>query len=267
MENNPMPIRRYDYTSRILQAHEAGRKDWLEVIMKSIMYDQRFHAREYSDFCFLGIQLKMAQELLYDTILTEEAVVLDIEDDMYERYQFVINVIDKYNMTPEQKAIIMTNMIQQVNYGQNYNIGSIGVVNKYYKYDEPANNESRSKASTDAKTQEGETYVSDKEVRIQHAITEIEHCPFFNGKGDWAWVRVAMMIESIDITFKADEGFLIYMKNQGAKDLPDRTRLCRLFNTVRKNGNEYSFSDEKDRNEVIRRNNIIRKFVASYKLA
>lgn len=264
MENKPMPIRRYDYTSRIIQAHEAGRKDWLEVIMKSIMYDLRFHAQEYSDFCFLAIQLKMAQALLFDVILTKEAVIIDIDDDMYERYQFIINIINKHAMTPEQQAALLNALLKGANIEQNNIILGQGatVTNHYHGTQEPAKTQEPSFTVIQAEESEASQEVSDDQ-RMKFALKEVQREKNFR-RYDWTWVR-EVMADELNMPFGKTPSFIRFIAEHGVTVLPKAQAINDHMGVTKKGNDGYVFSDTKDTGETIRRNNIMRRFLSAYR--
>lgn len=102
------------------------------------------------------------------------------------------------------------------------------------------------------------------EMRMRKALDAVMKDMNFRHLYDWSWVRVAMADERIGVRFSTTESFLTYLRSKGVARVPDASAVNRYVNKARRRDDGYTFTDTSDKNETIRRNNVIRRFIAEY---
>lgn len=106
--------------------------------------------------------------------------------------------------------------------------------------------------------------LSDQDERVRKALEAVEEDNNFRHLYDWAWVRVAMMDERVDINFDSSDDFIDYLRRMGVTNLPCRSALNKKIKLVRVKGDSYNYTDTNDHVETTRRNNIARRFISAY---
>lgn len=156
--------------------------------------------------------------------------------------------------------------INQLNFGD-------GCINVYHT------NQSSDKASTDEEVdaevvdgndtndecnaEENDDTNEDGEFeRIKHAVMDVVSDAIFKGGRDFSLLRVAL--EYVGATFTSSENFLAYLRKMGIQKLPGRLTIDRGYATIRRSSEGYSFADNTDTGETLRRNNIMKHFLGSY---
>ena len=97
--------------------------------------------------------------------------------------------------------------------------------------------------------------------RLKQAIHLMEQEHLINKMYDYAWIKVAM--ESIDGMpfFRSAQSFVDYLIEViQPEKLPSESSISKMMNTPRGKLFEWTFSDNPDKGEAQRRNNIVRRF-------
>lgn len=104
----------------------------------------------------------------------------------------------------------------------------------------------------------------DRDERVKAAIKVVQSDPQFRFDGDWAWIKKVMEDKPIDEKRSAGK-FNEYMSGLGAMHMPSKSTINRNITKIslKKNG-FYEFSDTSDHDEIQRRNNIMKEFVAAF---
>ena len=104
--------------------------------------------------------------------------------------------------------------------------------------------------------------MDDEQRRVKAAVEAAVNDVHFKGGKDWGLVRYSL--ESVGKEFSSYNTFLDYVRSLGFDNLPGASTISRGYSPI--HGNEsrgYSFSDNGDTVEAIRRTNII-KMIAGY---
>ena len=97
--------------------------------------------------------------------------------------------------------------------------------------------------------------------RLKQAVHLMEQEHLINKRYDYAWIKVAM--ESIDGMpfFKSAQSFVDYLVEVVQPEkLPSESSISKMMSTPRGKLFEWTFSDNPDKGETQRRNNIVRRF-------
>lgn len=101
-------------------------------------------------------------------------------------------------------------------------------------------------------------------MRMKAALRAVSHDDCFRHLYDWSWVRLAMAEAPLRMRFSTTGSFLNTLRSMGIDNLPDSSVVNRYTSKVCRTADGYTFSDTTDPTETIRRNNIIRRFIAAY---
>ena len=97
--------------------------------------------------------------------------------------------------------------------------------------------------------------------RLKQAVHLMEQEHLINKRYDYAWIKVAM--ESFDGMpfFKSAQSFVDYLVEVVQPEkLPSESSISKMMSTPRGKLFEWTFSDNPDKGETQRRNNIVRRF-------
>ncbi len=97
--------------------------------------------------------------------------------------------------------------------------------------------------------------------RIRHAIVQLRAEKLLVRKFDYAWLKVAMNSLDDMPTFGSAQSYLIYLREElKLDDLPCESTISKMMDMARGPIFKWTFSDTDDEHEIIRRNNIVKRF-------
>jgi len=115
-----------------------------------------------------------------------------------------------------------------------------------------------------------ETEVADMKLQcdqcMKQAILELKADRVIRRPRDYAWIMAALeqnVIAGYD-GFYSSQAFIQYLELLGITDLPDRTTLYRAYNLIDGKYPQWSFLDNPDAKEALRRNNIVVRFRSAF---
>ena len=97
--------------------------------------------------------------------------------------------------------------------------------------------------------------------RLSYAINQLREENLLPNLYDFAWLKVAM--DSLDDfpNFKSAQSYLDYLYIEvRVKELPSESSISKKMNTPCGKIFEWTFSDTNDKEEITRRNNIVKRF-------
>ena len=102
---------------------------------------------------------------------------------------------------------------------------------------------------------------------VAQAIAELRADKLAFRSYDFTWILVAMneyQVEDIE-GFRSPQAFVDYLRLAGVEKLPDRTTLH--INNVEGVFPDWQFEDTEEPQEILRRINIVRRFLSAYRRA
>ena len=97
--------------------------------------------------------------------------------------------------------------------------------------------------------------------RVRHAIIQLRAEKLLLRKYDYAWLMVAMNSLDDMPTFGSAQSYLNYLKDDlQLGDLPSESTISKKMNLALGTIFNWTFCDTVDKHEMIRRNNIVKRF-------
>lgn len=124
------------------------------------------------------------------------------------------------------------------------------------------NNNSETLEQTDSAPRE-----HTKDEKLSHAIKVLEASKEFKNKSDYAWIFRALVKEGILSEGTSTPDFMKTMKEDGSKKIPaSPTSINRFLTTIDNDDKvgDFTFTDTTIPNEIQRRNNVMKIFIAAY---
>ena len=98
-------------------------------------------------------------------------------------------------------------------------------------------------------------------VRIREAIVQLRAEHLLRRKFDYAWLKVAMDSTADMPSFESAQRYLDYLRDElQLDDLPCESSISKMMDAARGQLFNWTFSDTRDAQETIRRNNIVKRF-------
>ena len=108
--------------------------------------------------------------------------------------------------------------------------------------------------------------MSRRDQCFKQAILELKEDRVIRRPRDYAWIMAALeqnVIAEYDCLYSS-QAFIDYLELLGIKDLPDRTTLYRAYNLIDGKYPQWSFFDDPDDKEVLRRINVVVRFKSAF---
>ena len=108
--------------------------------------------------------------------------------------------------------------------------------------------------------------MSRRDQCFKQAILELKEDRVIRRPRDYAWIMAALeqnVIAEYD-NFYSSQAFIQYLELLGITDLPDRTTLYRAYNLIDGKYPQWSFFDDPDDKEVLRRKNVVVRFKSAF---
>ena len=97
--------------------------------------------------------------------------------------------------------------------------------------------------------------------RLHYAIGQLHEEHLLVKKYDYAWLKVAMDTLDDMPTFRSAQSYLDYLfKEVRVRNLPSESTISKMMNTPCGEIFKWTFTDTKDKEEITRRNNIVKRF-------
>ncbi len=98
-------------------------------------------------------------------------------------------------------------------------------------------------------------------TRIREAIMQLRNERLLRRKFDYAWLKVAMDSTDDLPSFESAQRYLDYMRDElMLDDLPCESSISKMMDVARGQLFHWTFKDTTDNSEIIRRNNIVKRF-------
>jgi len=101
---------------------------------------------------------------------------------------------------------------------------------------------------------------------FRKAITELKEDHVLRKPRDYAWIMTSIEQQVIsDLkAFESPQSFIDYLRRLGITHLPNRSTLSRAYNTIIGKFPEWTFQDEPDLGEVLRRKTVVVRFMSAF---
>ena len=101
---------------------------------------------------------------------------------------------------------------------------------------------------------------------FRKAITELKEEHVLRKPRDYAWIMTSIEQQVIsDLkAFESPQSFIDYLRRLGITHLPNRSTLSRAYNTIIGKFPEWTFLDEPDLGEVLRRKTVVVRFMSAF---
>lgn len=101
---------------------------------------------------------------------------------------------------------------------------------------------------------------------FRKAITELKEEHVLRKPRDYAWIMTSIEQQVIsDLkAFESPQSFIDYLRRLGITHLPNRSTLSRAYNTITGKFPEWTFLDEPDLGEVLRRKTVVVRFMSAF---
>lgn len=97
--------------------------------------------------------------------------------------------------------------------------------------------------------------------RLGYTITQLRVENLLQNLYDFAWLKVAMDVLDDMPSFRSARSYLDYLfKEVRVRDLPSESTISKMMSKPCGKIFEWTFTDTNDREEIIRRNNIVKRF-------
>ena len=98
-------------------------------------------------------------------------------------------------------------------------------------------------------------------MRIREAILQLRAENLLRRKFDYAWLKVAMDSSTDMPSFESAQRYLDYLHDVlQLEDLPCESSISKMMDVARGQLFHWTFKDTTDNSEIIRRNNIVKRF-------
>lgn len=108
-----------------------------------------------------------------------------------------------------------------------------------------------------------------RDLCFRQAIMELKAEGVLRRPCDYAWIMVAIdqfVVDEIE-AFNSSRAFVGYLGELGIDDLPHHSTLTRNSHCVEGIYPDWEFSDTDEHQEVLRRRNVVKRFLAAYNRA
>ncbi|MBQ3770155.1 MAG: hypothetical protein II866_14345 [Prevotella sp.] len=106
----------------------------------------------------------------------------------------------------------------------------------------------------------------ERDLCFKQAIVELIEEGVIRRPRDYAWIMAAIDQDVVSEyeCFNSSQAFIDYMEIVGITKLPDRTTLFRAYNLIDGEYPNWSFLDDPDDKEILRRNNVVVRFKSAF---
>lgn len=101
---------------------------------------------------------------------------------------------------------------------------------------------------------------------FRKAIFEMKGEHVLRKPRDYAWIMTSIEQHVISElkAFESPQSFIDYLRRLGISDLPNRSTLSRAYNNIMGKYPEWTFLDEPDCNELMRRKTVVVRFKSAF---
>lgn len=109
----------------------------------------------------------------------------------------------------------------------------------------------------------GETELDEMDRRMVYALRKLEESGVLRYAYDYAWIMTAIGDGAVNGMggFRSPQSFMNYLKRLGLRYVPSRTTLSTWFGRVLGIYPRWEFADTHDPQEIMRRMNVVKKFI------
>ena len=107
---------------------------------------------------------------------------------------------------------------------------------------------------------------NDRDLCMRQAIITLRQNKVFRHYYDYTWIMMAInegVLDDFD-SFKSPQAFIDYLALLGVESLPGKTTLFRTYNITDGTYPNWTFLDNPKHEEVLRRKNILVRFLSAY---